>query len=90
MFTCSHNSLFLLCYTVLVFTVSEGELAMMIRHGVLKRNGGEPDSRFVSNYVVRLRGLPYSANVEDVKEFFKGLKIPEDFNYNLLLCHSSP
>uniref|UniRef100_A0A0N5AV03 RRM domain-containing protein n=1 Tax=Syphacia muris TaxID=451379 RepID=A0A0N5AV03_9BILA len=60
-----------------VFTVSESELAMMIRHGVLRRNGGEPDSRYVSNYVVRLRGLPYSANVDDVKEFFKGLDVAD-------------
>uniref|UniRef100_A0A0N5AJ77 RRM domain-containing protein n=1 Tax=Syphacia muris TaxID=451379 RepID=A0A0N5AJ77_9BILA len=56
-----------------VFSVSEGEVNWMVRHGVLK--GG--DNGMSTNYVVRLRGIPFSATPKDVKEFFDGLEVAD-------------
>ncbi|KAK6114391.1 RNA recognition motif family protein [Brugia pahangi] len=60
-----------------VFSVSDAELLMMIRHSVIKGSGEDVDSRYVSNLVVRLRGLPYSATIGDIKDFFSGLEVAD-------------
>ncbi|KHJ88976.1 hypothetical protein OESDEN_11218 [Oesophagostomum dentatum] len=50
-----------------VFTVSVEELSNLKRAGLVTDEGK----------VVRLRGLPFSASVQDVKDFFKGLNCEE-------------
>lgn len=66
-----------------VFSVSEGEVNWMVRHGVLK--GGE--NGMSTNYVVRLRGIPFSATTKDIKEFFDGMR--QSF-YTLVLLLIAP
>ncbi|WKY08243.1 hypothetical protein Q1695_007614 [Nippostrongylus brasiliensis] len=50
-----------------VFTVSIDELTNLKRVGLVSDDGK----------VIRLRGLPFSATVQDVKDFFKGLNCEE-------------
>ncbi|VDO68693.1 unnamed protein product [Heligmosomoides polygyrus] len=50
-----------------VFTVSVDELTNLKRAGLVTDDGK----------VIRLRGLPFSATVQDVKDFFKGLNCEE-------------
>ncbi|MCP9258228.1 Heterogeneous nuclear ribonucleoprotein F [Dirofilaria immitis] len=51
-----------------VFNVTESEVIWMTRHNVIRK--GDQDTPY--NFVVRLRGIPFSATNEDVKEFFSG------------------
>ncbi|KAJ1356721.1 hypothetical protein KIN20_014465 [Parelaphostrongylus tenuis] len=50
-----------------IFTVSIDELTNLKRVGLVTDDGK----------VIRLRGLPFSATVQDVKDFFKGLNCEE-------------
>lgn len=52
----------------LVFNVTESEVVWMTRHNVIRK--GDQDTPY--NFVVRLRGIPFSATNDDVKEFFSG------------------
>uniref|UniRef100_A0A0N5AV42 RRM domain-containing protein n=1 Tax=Syphacia muris TaxID=451379 RepID=A0A0N5AV42_9BILA len=65
-----------------VFSVPEHERLQMIRNGVL-RSPDESGMERPIKYVVRLRGLPFETNKEDIREFFEGLDI-EDIVIDLL------
>uniref|UniRef100_A0A0R3RU19 RRM domain-containing protein n=1 Tax=Elaeophora elaphi TaxID=1147741 RepID=A0A0R3RU19_9BILA len=54
-----------------VFNVTESEVVWMTRHNVIRK--GEQDTPY--NFVVRLRGIPFSATNDDVKEFFSGIYV---------------
>ncbi|KAL4002420.1 RNA recognition motif family protein [Acanthocheilonema viteae] len=56
-----------------VFNVTESEVVWMTRHNVIRR--GDQDAPY--NFVVRLRGIPFSATNDDVKEFFSGLEVAD-------------
>ncbi|KAM3724767.1 Heterogeneous nuclear ribonucleoprotein [Dirofilaria immitis] len=56
-----------------VFNVTESEVIWMTRHNVIRK--GDQDTPY--NFVVRLRGIPFSATNEDVKEFFSGLEVAD-------------
>ncbi|OZC05910.1 hypothetical protein X798_07111 [Onchocerca flexuosa] len=56
-----------------VFNVTESEVVWMTRHNVIRK--GDQDTPY--NFVVRLRGIPFSATVDDVKEFFSGLEVAD-------------
>uniref|UniRef100_A0A915PMY2 RRM domain-containing protein n=1 Tax=Setaria digitata TaxID=48799 RepID=A0A915PMY2_9BILA len=51
-----------------VFNVTESEVVWMTRHNVIRK--ADQDTPY--NFVVRLRGIPFSATNDDVKEFFNG------------------
>lgn len=52
-----------------VFNVTESEVVWMMRHNVIRKG----DQNTPYNFVVRLRGIPFSATNSDVKEFFSGM-----------------
>ncbi|VDN06641.1 unnamed protein product [Thelazia callipaeda] len=56
-----------------VFSVTENEVAWMTRHNVIRKG----DEEVPYNFVVRLRGIPFSATDNDVKEFFDGLEVAD-------------
>ncbi|EFO21147.1 RNA binding protein [Loa loa] len=56
-----------------VFNVTESEVVWMTRHNVIRK--GDQDTPY--NFVVRLRGIPFSATNDDVKEFFTGLEVAD-------------
>ncbi|VDK88319.1 unnamed protein product [Litomosoides sigmodontis] len=56
-----------------VFNVTESEVVWMTRHNVIRK--GDQDAPY--NFVVRLRGIPFSATNDDVKEFFSGLEVAD-------------
>ncbi|KAK6100378.1 RNA recognition motif family protein [Brugia pahangi] len=56
-----------------VFNVTESEVVWMTRHNVIRK--GDQDTPY--NFVVRLRGIPFSATNDDVKEFFSGLEVAD-------------
>ncbi|VDM19456.1 unnamed protein product [Wuchereria bancrofti] len=56
-----------------VFNVTESEVVWMTRHNVIRK--GDQETPY--NFVVRLRGIPFSATNDDVKEFFSGLEVAD-------------
>ncbi|CAG9538533.1 unnamed protein product [Cercopithifilaria johnstoni] len=56
-----------------VFNVTESEVVWMTRHNVIRK--GDQDAPY--NFVVRLRGIPFSATNDDVKDFFSGLEVAD-------------
>uniref|UniRef100_A0A1I8EZT8 RRM domain-containing protein n=1 Tax=Wuchereria bancrofti TaxID=6293 RepID=A0A1I8EZT8_WUCBA len=56
-----------------IFNVTESEVVWMTRHNVIRK--GDQETPY--NFVVRLRGIPFSATNDDVKEFFSGLEVAD-------------
>merc|ERR1719432_212768 len=70
-----------------VFEARWSEVEWMIKKNINKDEEGakKDDAKFEpSDFVVRIRGLPFEADKEEIRMFFKDIDIPDN---GILLCY---